>query len=206
MENKIICQNNIIASNKYYLHLLINNPNQIGELEYFVKNNSNNFDDFLIDISKIYQETLIKLLKDLNKKKSKNAEKLKIIEGLKNYLKNEGKLDGYNFNFNCDEKEERNENDNDKEIKNENNYENSLLSFKEFELIQTIGTLENIKEKIEEDGIKIKSDIYNLPQKNLIKSSINEIVIKNKVNNINKNHNRMLSFDIKKIIIKCLIL
>ena len=196
MENKIVCQNNIIARNKYFLYLLINNPSQIGESEYLVKNISNNFDDFLIDISKIYQETLLKALKDLNKKKSKNAEKLKKIENLKKYLKGEGKLDGCDFNF--DEKEERNENDNDKEIKNENNYENSLLSFKEFELIQSIGTLENIEEKNEEDGIKIKSDIYNLPQKKLIKSSINEIVIKNKVNNINKNHNRMLSFDINK--------
>lgn len=199
-ENKILCQNNIIARAKYFLYILINNPNAVTELEYSVKNNSNNFDDFMVDISKIYQETLLNALRDLNKKKSRNAEKREKIENLKNILKNEGKLNNYNINF--DKKEEKKENDNDYEIKNENenedSYENSLLSFKEFELIPSIATLENIEEKIKENGIKIKSEIYNLPQKKLIKSSINEFILKNEINNKNRNHNRILSFDINK--------
>ena len=198
MENKIICQNNIIARNKYFLYLLNNNPNQITELEYFIQNNSNDFDDFLVDISKIYQETLLKSLKDLNKIKTKNTKKLKKIENFQNFLKNEGKLNNYIFNF--DEKEEKFENNNDDEIKKEDNYENSLLSFKEFELISSIPTFENFKEKIEEDEMKIKSDIYNLPQKKLKQSSINEFILKNEINNKNenKNHNRILSFDTNK--------
>ena len=196
MENKIICQNNIIARNKYFLYLLNNNPNQITELEYFIQNNSNNFDDFLVDISKIYQETLLKSLKDLNKIKTKNTQKLKKIVNFQNFLKNEGKLNNYIFNF--DEKEEKFEKNNDDEIKKEDNYENSLLSFKEFELISSIPTLENFKEKNEEDEMKIKSDIYNLPQKKLKQSSINEFILKNEINNKNKNHNRILSFDTNK--------
>ena len=185
-ENKILCQNNIIARNQFFLYVLINYPNQIAESEYFVKNNSNNFDDFLIDISKIYQEALLKCLKNLNKKKVKNAIKRKKIENLKNFLKNERRLNNYIFNVdekNEYENENENDSDNDNEIKNDNEdiYEKSLLSFKEFDLIPSIATLENIEEKIEEDGIKIKSDIYNLPQKKLIKSSINEIVLKKRI-------------------------
>ena len=190
LENKIIYQENDLIRNHIFLIMANNNINEDKEIEVI---NPNEFDEFLIEISKVYQIELNTILKNINKIKSKNLEKIEKITQLKKILNNkEDKGDKYNI-------EEIYENNNiQNNIKIENNIENSVSSFQEFELMPSLATLENIEKKIEADGIKIKSDIYNLPQKNLLKSCINENVIKNETNNIKRNNKRIKSLDINK--------
>ena len=185
LENRIIYKDNLIARYKYSFYMAYNNPYKNNEIESFIQSDIKSFDCYLEDISRLYQDILMKSLKEINKIKDKNIDKSKKIEYLKKILNNKEEIKN-------SVSKEKNKNI----ILNKDNDENSFSSFKEFELMPSITTLENIEKNLEEDGAKIKADIYNLPQKNLIKSSINQIFIKNGIKNINKIH-RIHSFENK---------
>ena len=186
-----ILQNNLIYCDNTIQNLtLIQKGSLIKEnkVETIIKKDVNIlFDDFLTIISKVYQDVLLSSMKDLNKLKNKNALQNKKINFFKNIINNQE----INSNFgNCNFK------DNDENKIKEGDLENTILSFKEFDLLPTIESLETIEKKIEENGIKVDGEIYNLPQKNLIKSNLNininvncEIPIKKNSNN----HKRILS-------------
>ena len=174
LQNNLLHIENKIQRNQASLFML--NNNLCCELEIPIQNDLKWFDELLIDTSKLYQEALMRALKDLNKIKFKNSQKLKRIENLKRLLNNKEE----NFNIKSIKKVVS---------KSDKNIENSLSSFNEFETVSSIYSIENIEKKIEEGGIKIKSNIYNLPQKNLIKSNINSKNEKN--NNINDNNQKI---------------
>ena len=185
LENNLLFKEYNIIRNQTLLIMVDNkicDNNEIDMLAY------KELDDILIEVSKIYQADLYKSLKDLNKIKTKNLEKIQKITQLKQKLNNKGDKTRIN-----DEIYDNNNIQNN--ILKENSIENTISSFKEFELMSSINTLENIEKKIEDDGMTIKNDIYNIPQKNLIKSSINEILINNKTNNLIRNHKSISSFN-----------
>ena len=156
--NLIYCDNNIQNISLFLKGSLIKE----SKVETIIKNDVNRlFDDFLTVISKVYQDALVSSLKDLNKLKIKNDMQNKKINYYKNIINNK------DINNNIDFK------DNDEYKLKEGDLENTILSFKEFDLLPVIESLENIENKIEENGIKVDGEIYNLPQKNLIKSNIN---------------------------------
>jgi exonuclease SbcC len=196
-----ILQNNLIYCDNTIQNLtLIQKGSLIKEnkVETIIKKDVNIlFDDFLTIISKVYQDVLLSSMKDLNKLKNKNALQNKKINFFKNIINNQE----INSNFgNCNFK------DNDENKIKEGDLENTILSFKEFDLLPTIESLETIEKKIEENGIKVDGEIYNLPQKNLIKSNININLNMNceiPINKNSNNHKRILSqnldnFNIKK--------
>ena len=200
LKNKIICQNNIIARKEFILFMDENCLKNNKHLELFLSGDLNSFDEFLIEISKLYQQILLLSIKDLNKIKINNSEKLRKIKKLKKMKNGKGKI--VNIDIEDIDKEKKEElNINNEENSIENNIENSVLSFKEFELLRSLSTLENIEKKIENDGITINKNIYNLPQKNLIKSNlVNPItsrVINKFNNNINIKNKRISSFENK---------
>ena len=188
LENKIIYKKNFIIRNRLFMIM----PNNNNFIELYINEDSQNFDLFLTEISKIYQDSLLNCLKELNHVKTKNIEREKKIEKLKKILNNNEELLDYDI-------KEKNE----KKIIKKNTYENSILSFKEFELMTSLSTIENIEKKIEEDGIEIKPDIFNLPQKNLINTNINEICLKNEIDkNVIKKKNYSLDCELPKLNLK----
>jgi hypothetical protein len=108
-------------------------------------------------------------LKEHNKLKVNNSKKVQIINDFKKILNANRKYDGEkNIDHDIDCKESN-------EIyANNNNIDNSITSFKEFELLTSMSTLDNLEKNIEDDDIKKKSDIFNLPQKHLVKSCIDK--------------------------------
>jgi hypothetical protein len=191
--NLIYCDNNIQNISLFLKGSLIKE----SKVETIIKNDVNRlFDDFLTVISKVYQDALVSSLKDLNKLKIKNDMQNKKINYYKNIINNK------DINNNIDFK------DNDEYKLKEGDLENTILSFKEFDLLPTIESLETIEKKIEENGIKVDGEIYNLPQKNLIKSNINidksekcEIPMNQNLNF----HKRILSQDLDNFKVKKLI-
>ena len=191
--NLIYCDNNIQNISLFLKGSLIKE----SKVETIIKNDVNRlFDDFLTVISKVYQDALVSSLKDLNKLKIKNDMQNKKINYYKNIINNK------DINNNIDFK------DNDEYKLKEGDLENTILSFKEFDLLPVIESLENIENKIEENGIKVDGEIYNLPQKNLIKSNINinksekcEIPMNQNLNF----HKRILSQDLDNFKVKKLI-
>ena len=191
--NLIYCDNNIQNISLFLKGSLIKE----SKVETIIKNDVNRlFDDFLTVISKVYQDALVSSLKDLNKLKIKNDMQNKKINYYKNIINNK------EINNNIDFK------DNDEYKLKEGDLENTILSFKEFDLLPVIESLENIENKIEENGIKVDGEIYNLPQKNLIKSNINinksekcEIPMNQNLNF----HKRILSQDLDNFKVKKLI-
>ena len=191
--NLIYCDNNIQNISLFLKGSLIKE----SKVETIIKNDVNRlFDDFLTVISKVYQDALVSSLKDLNKLKIKNGMQNKKINYYKNIINNK------EINNNIDFK------DNDEYKLKEGDLENTILSFKEFDLLPVIESLENIENKIEENGIKVDGEIYNLPQKNLIKSNINinksekcEIPMNQNLNF----HKRILSQDLDNFKVKKLI-
>jgi len=186
LQNNLAYCDNIIQNITLFLK---GNIIKESKIETIIKNDVNRlFDDFLSIISKIYQEALLSSLKDLNKLKNKNAQLKKKINFLKNIL---DKNEINNNNEICNYKE------NDEYKIKEEDLENTILSFKEFDLVPIIESLETIEKKIEENGIEVNGEIYNLPQKNLVKSNIyksikSEIPINNNVNS----HKRIISYDL----------
>ena len=193
--NLIYCDNNIQNISLFLKGSLIKE----SKVETIIKNDVNRlFDDFLTVISKVYQDALVSSLKDLNKLKIKNDMQNKKINYYKNIINNK------DINNNIDFK------DNDEYKLKEGDLENTILSFKEFDLLPVIESLENIENKIEENGIKVDGEIYNLPQKNLIKSNINININKSEKCEIPMNqnlnfHKRILSQDLDNFKVKKLI-
>lgn len=193
--NLIYCDNNIQNISLFLKGSLIKE----SKVETIIKNDVNRlFDDFLTVISKVYQDALVSSLKDLNKLKIKNDMQNKKINYYKNIINNK------EINNNIDFK------DNDEYKLKEGDLENTILSFKEFDLLPVIESLENIENKIEENGIKVDGEIYNLPQKNLIKSNINININKSEKCEIPMNqnlnfHKRILSQDLDNFKVKKLI-
>lgn len=184
LDNKIICYNNIITRREYILFMAENCLKQNTQLELVISGDLNSFDDFLIDISKLYQQTLLLSIKELNKIKNKNTEKLMKIKKLKKMKNGKGKIIDIDIEDNDKEKIE------ESNINNvENSIENSVLSFKEFEILRSLSTLENIEKNIENEGIIINKNIYNLPQKNLIKSNLVKPITSRGINKFNNNIN-----------------
>ncbi len=132
LENKIIYKKNFIIRNRLFMIM----PNNNNFIELYINEDSQNFDLFLTEISKIYQDSLLNCLKELNHVKTKNIEREKKIEKLKKILNNNEELLDYDI-------KEKNE----KKIIKKNTYENSILSFKEFELMTSLSTIENIEKK-----------------------------------------------------------
>lgn len=193
--NLIYCDNTIQNISLFLKGSLIKE----SKVETIIKNDVNRlFDDFLTVISKVYQEALLSSLKDLNKLKNKNAIQTQKINYFKNIINNK------DLNSNIENNDFK---DNDEYKLKEENLENTILSFKEFDLLPVIESLENIEKKIEENGIEVDGEIYNLPQKNLTKSNIN-ININKSVKceiPINKNlnfHKRILSQDLDNFKVK----
>jgi hypothetical protein len=187
LQNKIQKLRNIILRNQTFVYMLNNDMNFESEIP--IQDDLKMFDEILLDTSKIYQEALMKALKDLNKIKSKNSEKIINIENLKKLLNN--KKEGINIKA-----------INKKDSNIEEHTENSISSFNEFEMISSFSTIENLENKIEKDGNTIKFNMYNLPQKNFIKSSINAINGKNNdMNNKNIISNLEKNTDNKNIIL-----
>ena len=192
--NLIYCDNNIQNISLFLKGSLIKE----SKVETIIKNDVNRlFDDFLTVISKVYQDALVSSLKDLNKLKIKNDMQNKKINYYKNIINNKD-INNNNIDFK----------DNDEYKLKEGDLENTILSFKEFDLLPVIESLENIENKIEENGIKVDGEIYNLPQKNLIKSNINinksekcEIPMNQNLNF----HKRILSQDLDNFKVKKLI-
>ena len=193
--NLIYCDNNIQNISLFLKGSLIKE----SKVETIIKNDVNRlFDDFLTVISKVYQDALVSSLKDLNKLKIKNDMQNKKINYYKNIINNK------EINNNIDFK------DNDEYKLKKGDLENTILSFKEFDLLPVIESLENIENKIEENGIKVDGEIYNLPQKNLIKSNINININKSEKCEIPMNqnlnfHKRILSQDLDNFKVKKLI-
>ena len=198
LQNKIIYYDNITENIKNLIpkNDIEHNINK-DEINIEEDDNKKFFDEFLIVISKIYQEALLSSLKDLNKLKNRNNKKLEKINYCRKILDNKGHniininlLENINLynNMNNNEEEENNL---------DNNENNTILSFKEFDI--TLASLGNLEKEIEENNIKINGDIYNLPQKNLSKSNIREILINNDDIKNNKNNKRVFSVDHKKI-------
>ena len=194
--NLIYCDNNIQNISLFLKGSLIKE----SKVETIIKNDVNRlFDDFLTVISKVYQDALVSSLKDLNKLKIKNDMQNKKINYYKNFINNKD-INNNNIDFK----------DNDEYKLKEGDLENTILSFKEFDLLPVIESLENIENKIEENGIKVDGEIYNLPQKNLIKSNINININKSEkceiLMNQNLNfHKRILSQDLDNFKVKKLI-
>jgi hypothetical protein len=199
LQNNILYCDNIIENISLFLK---GSKVKEDKVETIIKSDANMlFDDFLTVISKVYQDALTSSLKDLNKLKNRNVEKKQKINYYKNIL---DKKEINNDIENCNLK------DNDEYKLKTGDLENTILSFKEFDLLPVIESLENIENKIEENGIKVDGEIYNLPQKNLIKSNINININKSEKCEIPMNqnlnfHKRILSqdldnFKVKKII------
>ena len=194
--NLIYCDNNIQNISLFLKGSLIKE----SKVETIIKNDVNRlFDDFLTVISKVYQDALVSSLKDLNKLKIKNDMQNKKINYYKNIINNKD-INNNNIDFK----------DNDEYKLKEGDLENTILSFKEFDLLPVIESLENIENKIEENGIKVDGEIYNLPQKNLIKSNINININKSEKCEIPMNqnlnfHKRILSQDLDNFKVKKLI-
>jgi hypothetical protein len=182
-KNRLICQKNTIS--RYSFFLVIPGMNKYIE-SYIVEED---FDSFLTEIYKTYQDTLINSLKSLNAIKAKNQLKQLNIDKMKKILSiNNNKEEIINYEI----KEK-----NDKIIK-ENNRDNSIASFQEFDLMPSFSILDNI----EENDINIVKDIFNLPQKNLLNSNINlksfnKAIIKKETNNANKKNMKTFSLDLK---------
>ena len=183
LQNNILYCDNIIENISLFLK---GSKVKEDKVETIIKSDANMlFDDFLTVISKVYQDALTSSLKDLNKLKNRNVEKKQKINYYKNIL---DKKEINNDIENCNLK------DNDEYKLKTGDLENTILSFKEFDLIPITESLENIEKNIEENGIKVDGEIYNLPQKNLYKSNLNKsenciIPMKNNMNN----HKRTLS-------------
>ena len=181
-KNKLICQKNTILRYNFFLIMPATNK----YIESYISDE--NFDSFLTEICKTYQDALINSSKSLNAIKAKNRLKQQNIEKLKKILSNNNKEEIINYEI----KEK-----NDKSIK-DNHRDNSIASFQEFDLMPSLSTLDNF----EENDIKIEKDIFNLPQKNLLNSNINlksfnKAIIKKETNNANKKNMKTFSLDLK---------
>ena len=188
LHNKNIYKDNIITRDQSYLFIITNdieNDNDDQEFETIIDKNIKEFDVFLKEISKVYQETLYISLKEHNKIKLKNSKKSQKISYLNILLNNHSNEQCYNIETYKNTKENSQLND--------SNLETSITSFKEFELSSSMSTIENLENIIDDDDTQIKSDIFNLPQKKLVKSNIN----KSLSNNFNKSHKKVFSQDNK---------
>lgn len=188
LHNKNIYKDNIITRDQSYLFIITNdieNDNDDQEFETIIDKNIKEFDVFLKEISKVYQETLYISLKEHNKIKLKNSKKSQKISYLNILLNNHSNEQCYNIETYKNTKENSQLND--------SNLETSITSFKEFELSSSMSTIENLENIIDDDDTQIKSDIFNLPQKKLVKSNIN----KSLSNNFNKSHKKVFSKDNK---------
>ena len=188
LHNKNIYKDNIITRDQSYLFIITNdieNDNDDQEFETIIDKNIKEFDVFLKEISKVYQETLYISLKEHNKIKLKNSKKSQKISYLNILLNNHS-------NEQCDNIETYKNTKENSQL-NDSNLETSITSFKEFELSSSMSTIENLENIIDDDDTQIKSDIFNLPQKKLVKSNIN----KSLSNNFNKSHKKVFSKDNK---------
>jgi hypothetical protein len=201
LKNKLIYQQNCIIRKEYLLLMLDDNYEGKKKIEVKLNSDLNAFDEFLLEISKVYQLNLLKLLKELNKIKIKNAENLQkknILLKIKNAYKENNNNNIYI------ELNNNNNNDNDYKLEEENKEiskninESSSLYFNEFELLSSFSMMDNLEAKIQDNGKIINASIYNLPQKKLIKSNINNIDKPLTFREINYNNN----YNIKKIKIK----
>ena len=181
-KNGLICQKNTISRYNFFFIM----PGMNKYIESYISDE--NFDSFLTEIYKAYQDSLINSLKSLNAIKAKNQLKQQNIEKLKKILSNNNKEEIINYEI-----KEKND-----ELIKKNNRNNSIASFQEFELMPSFSTLDNI----EENDVKIVKDIFNLPQKNLLNSNINlkpfnKDIIKKEKNNANKKNMKTFSLDLK---------
>ena len=189
LKNNLIYQQNRIIREEYLLLMAENNLDKNRKIEVILNGDLNVFDEFLLEISKVYQLQLIKQLKQLNKIKTKNEKKLQKIKNLRK-LRNENRIENNN-NINI----EINDKKDDKKIEeefneiNKTNNENSSIYFHDFELLNSFTTIENLEEKIKDKDIKINPNLYYLPQKNLVKTHINLLTYRgNNYNNKSTNN------------------
>ena len=185
LKNNLIYQQNRIIRGEYLLIMAENNLDKNKKIEVIINGDINSFDEFLLEISKVYQLQLLKQLKQLNKIKTKNEKKLQKIKNLRK-LKNENRIENNN-NINIEINDKKDDKAIEEEFNeiNKTNNENSSIFFNDFELLNSLTTMENLEEKIKDKDIKINPNIYYLPQKNLIKTHINLLTYRG--NNYNSN-------------------